>query len=201
MSFLRTRLSRVWGRGEVTQIPSEPKDSVLVPVGGDELPSYSDTVGPKAYNQEPSSGMFEKTCHAHEVPVSSKTNQPLHRRTLHKAASSTFKMLSDTIRSKTALFYTDPPEPTSPSPSEQGVSPKKEHRKHKIASFRGRHHTVDSPLPVMCRAPSLPHKLDVMLPISCLVGQGIDGTEDPHAQSDSVSTFYCLPKHTGNTAV
>ena len=193
MSFLRTRLSRVWGRGEVAQIPSEPKDPVLVPIGGDELPSYSDTVGSKAYKQEPSSRMFKKTSHAHDVPVNSEANQPSHRRTLHKAASSTFKMLSETIRSKTALFYTDPPEPTSPSHPEQDISPKKEHRKSKIASVRGRYHTVDSTMAVTCRSPSLPHELDVTLPISCLVGRGIDGTDDPFAQSDSVSTFYCLP--------
>ncbi|MCJ1351983.1 MAG: hypothetical protein MMC33_001967 [Icmadophila ericetorum] len=193
MSFLRTRLSRVWARSEVAQDPSKPAESAPSSVNADELPPYGDAV---RVNQEVSP---ETTHEAHDVEARSEVNQSPRRRTLHKAASITFKMLSDTLRSKATLFYADPPEPTSPSPVEQETSPKKEYRRSMIASFGRRNSTTELPFPDISRVPSLPHELDVTLPISCLVGRGIDGTEDPQAQDDSIQPCRADSSYSGST--
>ena len=105
----------------------------------------------------------------------SASNYSTPRRSLHKAASTTFKFFSDTIRSKTQLFYVESPRPGTPYPAESGKPVKQDHKSRILSSLRSRHSRkdkVDDVLedqPVHAIVRDIPHELHIDIPDSTLL--------------------------------
>ena len=103
------------------------------------------------------------------------------KHSLHKAASKTCKLFSDTIRSKTQLFYVAPVQTDSPITGKEESPSKRLEKIRSVVSLRGRgakqsaSDHVDQESPTRTSASvNLPHELDVDIPDSNLRGLTLD---------------------------
>jgi len=105
----------------------------------------------------------------------SASNYSTSRRSLHKAASTTFKFFSDTIRSKTQLFYVESIRPGTPYPVEAGKPTKQDHKSRMLSSMRSRHsrkEKAEDELEDQAVNPIVsdtPHELHIDIPDSTLL--------------------------------
>lgn len=97
------------------------------------------------------------------------------RRSLHKAASTTFKFFSESIRSKTQLFYVESERPGTPYPAESGKLTKQDQRSRILSSLRSRSSRRDKggdefmDRVVSTIVSDIPHELHVDIPNSTLL--------------------------------
>jgi hypothetical protein len=124
------------------------------------------------------------------------------RHALHKAASSTFKFVSDTIRSKTQLFYVESARPETPYPIES-VNTKRERRSRLLSSLRSRSSRSDRVDPTSHESgttgrssisftpcPDIPHELHVDIPDPKLLE---DESTNRGDSSEVALGDFCIP--------
>lgn len=185
MSFLRNRLSQIWRRSEDVEDHStenrkrsESQSAVSIADSGCFSASSIRTTGSDQLSEsELCLTIIDSSTTLPHTP--SPVDSP-SKRTLNKVASRTFKIFSDTIRSKTQMFYVTPEESEAPAPTYE-ESPKKRKISIKASpSFRGRANrepqvTKDSreppartPTPTL-NPTNLPHELNVYIPDASLL--------------------------------
>ncbi|KAL9120653.1 MAG: hypothetical protein Q9187_002794, partial [Circinaria calcarea] len=181
MSFLKTRLSQIWRRSEDVEDHntenrkrSESQSAVSIADSGCfSASSIQITDSDQMSELEMCPSTIDTSAINHHA---SPPGDSPSKRTLNKVASRTFKMFSDTIRSKTQMFYVTPEGLETPVPTEKD-SPEKQKPSIKAPlSLRGRatreaRVTDDSgEPPARTLTPtSLPHELNVYIPDASLL--------------------------------
>ncbi|MCJ1410779.1 hypothetical protein MMC19_004865 [Ptychographa xylographoides] len=172
MSFFRNRLSRFWGSNDFRAEASSKnvaKDTRLSsPHESDcfnDCNSLSRGSNPEPEDAKTMVGILRPAQH----DSSSKPS-------LHKTASSTFKMISDTIRSKARLFYVETERPEIPWQIDEGSDTKQQTRPRILASLRNRSsrarlkQDVEEPTHIASTFTThIPHELHVDIPSPMLL--------------------------------
>jgi len=189
MSSIRNRLlATIWNGGdsestspmETKKLPRNQSVTLSNDSGyasGSSLRSRSTNVSlsqpATARSGEKSSDSDLQGCDTRASTLASNCFTP--RRSLHKAASTTFKFFSDSIRSKTQLFYVESERPGTPYPIESGKTRKQDHKSRILSSLRSRHSRRDKggdefvDQVVSTIVSDIPHELHVDIPDSNLL--------------------------------
>ncbi|MCJ1243277.1 hypothetical protein MMC30_000474 [Trapelia coarctata] len=189
MSSIRNRLlGRIWNGGDMenttpTETKKSPRNQSLTLTNdsgygsGGSLRSRTTTV---SLSQQATTRSSEKGLDHDQQGVdvrasTSASNYSTSRQSLHKAASTTFKFFSDTIRSKTQLFYVESARPGTPYPAESGKHTKQDHKSRILSSLRSRHSRKDKgddeleDSAVYNIVSEIPHELRIDIPDSTLL--------------------------------
>lgn len=184
MASIRKRLSQIWRRSSEKETPREDE------------PSSADRRDSTASLD---SGYSSGTSHK-----AADSAQPATPRNLHKAASMTFQSFSDTIRSKTRLFYASPENPDTASCDHTETTPKSHQPRtsriiSSVMSHEG-HVSLDNrlqsgrssptPMPRAAKPQWITPTIDVKIPDSFLTDSEI--LEDNN-QKSSVEMAYQAP--------
>lgn len=203
MSFVRKHLRRVWGQIEsgVTSnshdgsnkqdngsVPASPKKSSCYSRSSLRSSSLDKFLHSKQSFERSIRESLTDTAGGDSVSDGLGSGSVSIRQSLHKAASSTFKAISESIRSKTQVFYVSSPEADTPNENEISaiVSAKHHPRSRLLSSIRSRRSLRQRPdqegeEPDLNHAVHIdaPHRLDVEIPGPLLSPESEIGPEDP----------------------
>lgn len=237
MSSIRNRLlGRIWNGGETTNSsPMDTKKSARNQsvthsndsgyASGSSLRSRSTNL---SLSQPATTRSSEKSLDSELLGFdarAAKSNSTYYtpRRSLHKAASTTFKFFSESIRSKTQLFYVESERPGTPYPAESGKLTKQDQRSRILSSLRSRSSHRDKggdefmDQVVSTIVSDIPHELHVDIPDSTLLEMNssipkeaqyakiVDSYSShsqcppPPANSPVQLKVLCIPSHTSKT--
>ena len=190
MSSIRNRLlGRIWNSSDTEN--TSPTDTRKPPrhqsltlsndsgyASGSSLRSRSTNVSlsQQATTRSSEKGSEHEPQGAYARASTSTSHYSTSRRSLHKAASTTFKFFSDTIRSKTQLFYVESERPGTPYPLDSAKPTKQDHKSRILSSLRSRHsrkdraeNELENPVTRTIVNPDIPHELHVDIPGSTLL--------------------------------
>ncbi|MCJ1259668.1 hypothetical protein MMC24_007507 [Lignoscripta atroalba] len=201
MAFLRNQLSRVWGR-------REESECAITHNNGKQFDSLSNdsrkdsgffSLRTRSRDRNSSRGtlisIHDHSTEENEIkePTSTPTSvsgDSTRKRSLHKAASTTFQLVSDSIRSKTHLFYVSSARSESPHGAGEDSTETPDRMSSILSTLRSRGSRYSGPDRSLEEPPmdpsasyDIPHELDVDIPNPSLLDPRPETFKDFHPMS------------------
>ena len=213
MSSIRIRLSRMWNNsdGENTSPAESRKPSTTNSLALTQDSGFWSMGSLRLRSNTSSSGLCTSTAdRAVNIDARDSTyngQRSVSRfssstRSIHDVASSTFRFVSDALRSKTNLFYVESARSVTPFLVESNTSSKHQQKSRILSSLRSRRsHSDKLNRPVVAsyvHVPEIPHELHVDIPDHTLLQTGSNESDEALlgtlSSSDAFQTSDFLPQ-------